>query len=1288
MEDDTLKEWECFSKVNFSQQNKVLTLSTTSTDENNWILNQIEQAPVVLEEYKKAIHPDTALNTFEDKNNMPLDKASSMDKRHTTTLKMFDEFSDKEQFDYDLEESNTKIPKKCPYTSILNKYKEFEPICDKVIYSRGGKECDSDRHLHRVILNDKREFILKCIRINTPQKNEYKIDQVFSEFFIGKTIGSFTKHVAKIFDMMNIKINDEICCEILMENAGTSLDNLDIAKDSLTDKDELLVSIIGQLIHILTLCEEIGIAHFDIKPANIVLSGSILKLIDFGTCISFFSDPVDVKYQLAKNKCIGYTEVFAPPEILESAKGIQKIYPNKFDIFSFGRTLLFILLKFEQCDKFFDETSEDLMKFLKEKYTKECRKWPWERILDACLNSDPNQRPTFAEVKEMFTAALKIFSIDKNLEFKFENIEEVLDHFLIGNEFKKLAQIDISAIHYNKYLDKIKKTDEIKIVARNCAEIFKIYYYDKKYETILNKITQVYVNLFGTDFNNLEKISEILEIEAHANFLHYQYSITYWKKIIELFKSIYDENHLFFVKFYNKLATAYINYGNRNKAADYYIKEINLKKKTIGESHPDIAELYDKLICVFNNSGLHDRAIDYFNKAIEIKLEVFGENHSEIAKSYDELAKIYAYTKEYDKVLDICNRATLIRKKALGENHIDITKSYDELSQMYASLNQFDKAFEYCNKATEIRIKVPREKSSDITQSYEKLAEVFSTMGQESKCIDCYIFAIEIMKKNYREYDLYLTQLYEKLATSYSKSNQPEKAIDFYNKVIEVNKKESKTSAFDYIKIKKLYEKMANEFLVVRQKRKAVECLIKAIEMNLNFFSENRFNISEQPIKLAVCYTHTAKFNNEFDFFNHAVEILNKMPGNNPADYIKVYDLLASSFAESREFDKSILCIKKAIKYKKKAFDNSQYDIEELYMKFALIYHDSYQFEKEISCYNIIMKIKKKMHGESDPIIAELYEKIAKAYSNCMQQDKALEYLNKMLDIYKKVYGVNNFHVEQSYYILASEYESSHQYDKAINCLDKAIKIRKKLDSERKMKITYSFNSMTVLDPKLCQNEKTMEFPIKAAEDNQNDLFEAYDKLASVYAISGNHDKALEFCNNAIEVRKYILGDNFDIDISINNLASAYSKAGEHTRAIDLCHKAHDSRSKKFGENSWGMTYSFDELASAYAASGQYDKAIKFCNKAIELRNKYSTGSKPETSESCEKLAAAYAKSGQHDKAFMLCNTTNELAPENNSLILASYDKLACVYENFKKFDLAKKCRDKARISKEMAHKK
>ena len=70
-----------------------------------------------------------------------------------------------------------------------------------------------------------------------------------------------------------------------------------------------------------------------------------------------------------------------------------------------------------------------------------------------------------------------------------------------------------------------------------------------------------------------------------------------------------------------------------------------------------------------------------------------------------------------------------------------------------------------------------------------------------------------------------------------------------------------------------------------------------------------------------------------------------------------------------------------------------------------------------------------------------------------------------------------------------------------------------------------------------------------------------------VHCDKGEHEKALDYFERCLEMRKKVCGEEHpDIGDSLNNIGIAYSRLGEHTKAINFFDKSLMIRKKYLGD--------------------------------------------------------------------------------------------------------------------------
>jgi len=171
-------------------------------------------------------------------------------------------------------------------------------------------------------------FMIQLEHLNPEDRNSVgffkaslmEIIEVFQEYYFGKAAEPFNPHIAAPLALdftidvaRNKASNSLMCIEIIFEHGGEALTRL----KSITL--ELTYNLMRQSANALSILHNLGIAHFDIKPGNMVYDDGkdLLKIIDMG---SAFGSPKKKKLAATTVKIEGKvrsgTLEFAPPEVL------------------------------------------------------------------------------------------------------------------------------------------------------------------------------------------------------------------------------------------------------------------------------------------------------------------------------------------------------------------------------------------------------------------------------------------------------------------------------------------------------------------------------------------------------------------------------------------------------------------------------------------------------------------------------------------------------------------------------------------------------------------------------------------------------------------------------------------------------------------------------------------------------------------------------------------------------------------------------------------------------------
>jgi len=969
--------------------------------------------------------------------------------------------------------------KKPTKTDIMDLYEELHPK-----YEMLQNNANTKTSVYLVRLNDGREFVLKTryvksaeTKILMDKKARKKVDDLVREYYISRTFGKISNNTVKAIDMKQkyFESDKAECIEILWEYGGVNLtkicQNIDYHE---------LMDITYQLIDVLATMEEIGIAHFDLKPENIVYEKPVLKIIDFGVAMEFYRSSHEVAQMMGKNrdKIRGYTISYAPPEILKFEKtrnieNTKNFIPQKIDAFCFGMTFVFLWVKgnVQALFKLERDNLEDHTEFIKmlDKEEKGYFKGDFPEIIKSCLAFSPELRPDFKKVRNEFEQFLekKTYSdiITKNKIGKIN-----LSSTEIAQKYLEINENEAAIYHLKKILETMNYNDEIDSSHMQKNEEYNTNEVSK---TVNKKLDEQKRSLI-----NKEKCEQFRQIfmclgEASRKQGNLEASKNYYIQAIHTMKKVYDEDHSELASIYGDLGIVYADLGQYQTAIEFYTKSININKKVFGEEYSNLALTYSNVGLVYDKLGKYELAIEFYDKSIKIYKKCYGEDDAKLASIYCNYGLVSEKLGKNETSIEFYTKSMNILKKVYTEEPPELATTYINLGDVYANTGKLDIAIEFYTKSMNISKKFYGNDHPELAVIYTSLGLAYGKLGKYVNAYEFFTESMNINNKFYSEEHLQLAKDNNNLGLVYFQLGKYKESIEYYTKSVIIYKKhygeEHPDLALSYRNLASVYDKIGKY-------ETAIELLNKSIKINKKFYGEENPELATAYSEIGLVYQSVGKFDSAIEFYNKSININKKTYGEEYPELAVTYGNLGSVYYEIENYEMSILFHTKDLDIAKKVYGEEHPDVASSYNNLGLVYQSLGKFETAIEFYTKAVNITKKVQGEKTPKLALMYNNIGLVHNELGKYEIAIEYYNKSININKEFFSEKNPELALPYSNLGLAFDNLGMYEKSLEWYSLAESISLEFYGPDHPFIIKLYQNMAIVFKKMGNNYKAKQY--------------------------------------------------------------------------------------------------------------------------------------------------------------------------------------------------------------------
>jgi CHAT domain-containing protein/Tfp pilus assembly protein PilF len=508
---------------------------------------------------------------------------------------------------------------------------------------------------------------------------------------------------------------------------------------------------------------------------------------------------------------------------------------------------------------------------------------------------------------------------------------------------------------------------------------------------------------------------------------------------------------------------------------------------------------------------------------------VFDNKKSQ--KLYEKLENAYM---DYDYATILDNEAN-INSTFVPKNDTLTARMYTFLGEAYEyEFGDLDKALEFYKKELALRRSLtPDQVNSDL------IFNISSLMMELGRTKDAEGLYLEMVEADLERYGLKGEKYIQSelgLIDFYSFSNQPSKGLYRSKTVKKLVNRGSVDEALIYKAEGDFYE-MTGEY--TRSERSFNRALKIMEENDLYASTENVSMLSG----LATLYTNQGKLPQAEELYLEALDILNKMAGDNEELIGSIKSNIARLYYELGNYDEAEKMYKEVLAQDLEFFgeESVNYGMTAYSLGLNQLYAGKYAESRKYN--EIAKKVFEVALDPSDPLMASWNNSMSLLSMKVGEPEKALEYGNAAIKSDETSYGPDHLMISYPIFNMANAYMSLGDVNKADRYHQRALEIRNKRAGTKHPLYARSTNQIAILEWKKGNNAVALNY-FEETFDNY------YNQINTYFPILSEEEKSKFYYNklrptveqfNAFVLRaapddKKLQGKMYDLQLTLKGL--------------------------------------------------------------------------------------------------------------------------------------------------------
>ncbi len=309
-------------------------------------------------------------------------------------------------------------------------------------------------------------------------------------------------------------------------------------------------------------------------------------------------------------------------------------------------------------------------------------------------------------------------------------------------------------------------------------------------------------------------------------------------------------------------------------------------------------------------------------------------------------------------------------------------------------------------------------------------------------------------------------------------------------------------------------------------------------------------------------------------------------------------------------------------------------------------------------------------------------KEVGRCYNKLKEYDHALDYLEGTLNAGLKYLGEEHIEIAGIYYELGFAHDKKRAFQNAIEIHKKALNLRLNLLDSLHPDVAFSYFGLgkayygeRKYQIAITHYKKSVVIWSENSPDHNQRLALAYSNLGLIYNSTGMYRKSIDYYERALTILLDTEQNSMYLPVVYLNLALSHHFLGDHDRAIELSENALDIWKQSHEKNHMKIAMIYNNIAGFLTRKDDFDQAIKYYNRALAIRLKYLGTKHPEVGQCYHNLGTLkammtdYHEAAEYQqKALMIwLETLDDHHPD----IAKSYHNLGVTHKYLRNYDMA-----------------